>query len=249
MLNIYLVLSVATSMKADAFLVMTRFLCKHGQLRQVMIKQVQDLPNLSDEWQLSKEERYALYVECARLLHGEGDATYAFKLFYEAARLVDNKTGSITAAQNADTAKDMIVSAIKSPEILNFEEIIALTIVQDLKKQATKIYALLDLFAEKDMASFKKSLGAQKAVLKEHNVSEDEALLKKQYVQACTLTAGQVLTIDEMSKLLGVNADDVEEWTIDAALNGVLEAHIDQFASKITIKTTTLRTVGEAEWH
>ena len=33
MLNIYLVLSVATSMKADAFLVMVRFLREQGQLK------------------------------------------------------------------------------------------------------------------------------------------------------------------------------------------------------------------------
>ena len=68
MLNIYLVLSVATSMKADAFLVMVRFLREQGQLKQVMIKQVQDLPKLSEDWQLSVEERYKLYTESAEHL-------------------------------------------------------------------------------------------------------------------------------------------------------------------------------------
>ena len=94
MLNIYLVLSVATSMKADAFLVMARFLVKHNQLAQVMIKQVQELPKLSEDWLLTRDERYGLYTECGKLLMEDGDNTFAFRLYYEAALLVDTGKGT-----------------------------------------------------------------------------------------------------------------------------------------------------------
>lgn len=171
MLNIYLVLSVETSMKADVFLVMTRFLCKHNQLREVMIKQVQDLPNLSEEWNLTKEERYTLYVECARLLKGENDDDSAFRLFNEAARLVDVKAGGVTADENIKTASDLVVSAIRSPMVLNFDEIMALSIVKELKNKAKEIYALIELFnQDKDMSAFKSSLAAHEKTMSSQGI-------------------------------------------------------------------------------
>jgi hypothetical protein len=69
-----------------------------------MIKQVQDLPKLSDEWQLSREERYMLYYECAKLLESENDNTHAFRLFYEASKIVDTKTASLKPEIYLDTA-------------------------------------------------------------------------------------------------------------------------------------------------
>lgn len=55
MLNIYLVLDTQTTMKSNVFIAMVDFLCKHNQLEAVMIKQVQDIAKLSEEWKLSKE--------------------------------------------------------------------------------------------------------------------------------------------------------------------------------------------------
>lgn len=250
MLNIYLVLSVATSMKADVFLVMTRFLCEHNQLNEVMIKQVQDLPNLSEEWALTKEERYSLYVECARLLRGVNDDDSAFRLLNEAARLVDVKAGGISADDNTKTASALVVSAIKSPMVLNFDEIMALTIVQELKSKAKEIYALIELFNEKDtdMKAFKASLATHEKTMTAEGIDKAAALLKKQYLQASTLSAGQVISLDDMAKLIGESAGDLDEWLVDAALHGVLEAHIDQASAQLSIKTTTLREVRDAEW-
>ena len=36
-----------------------------------MIKQVQDIESLSEEWELNKEERTNLYIKCADALRGE----------------------------------------------------------------------------------------------------------------------------------------------------------------------------------
>lgn len=57
-----------------------------------------------------------------------------------------------------------------------------------------------------------------------------------------------MLSVEEMAKLIGESADDIDEWLVDAALHGVLEAHIDQAGGQISIKTTTLREVRDAEW-
>lgn len=108
-----------------------------------MIKQVQDLPKLSEDWQLSVEERYALYTDCAKHLMDEGDSTYAFRLYFEAAELVDVAKTNIKADKHITTATGLITSAVKSPAILNFQEVCKLTIVQQLKAKAAAVFNLL----------------------------------------------------------------------------------------------------------
>lgn len=55
LLNVYLVLGTQTMMKSTVFIAMVDFLCKHNQLEAVMIKQVQDIVKLSEDWKLQKE--------------------------------------------------------------------------------------------------------------------------------------------------------------------------------------------------
>ena len=47
---------------------MVEFLLNKNQLEAVMIKQVQDIVKLSEEWKLTKDQRYELYVVCAHAL-------------------------------------------------------------------------------------------------------------------------------------------------------------------------------------
>lgn len=89
MLNIYLVLDTQTTMKSNVFIAMVDFLCKHNQLEAVMIKQVQDIAKLSEEWKLSKEQRYDLYIVCAKALEHSNDPSGAFQVYMEAARIMD----------------------------------------------------------------------------------------------------------------------------------------------------------------
>lgn len=53
---------------------MVAYLLKVGQLRSVMIKQVEDIIKLSAEWTLLKDERIKLYIACASALDAEGES-------------------------------------------------------------------------------------------------------------------------------------------------------------------------------
>jgi hypothetical protein len=70
-----------------------------------------------------------LYAECAKLLEKENDNTHAFRLYFEAAKIVDTKALNIKPEVHLDTATHAVINAIKSSSILNFEEIAALKIV------------------------------------------------------------------------------------------------------------------------
>ena len=240
MLNIYLVLSVETSMKADAFVVMVRFLRSHGQLKQVMIKQVQELPKLAEEWVLTLEERYALFTECAKHLMDDGDSTFAFRLYFEAAMLVDVVKGTAKSDKHVTTATGLITSAIKSPAIMNFQEVLQLTIVQELKTKSVAMFNLLQLYTQGEMSSFKKGFEAEKKNFEAQGITADKALLKRQYMQICELKEGQQLSYDELAKMIGVAVDDIEEWIVEASIHGIMTAKIDQFGRQLTIKSTML---------
>ena len=65
---------------------------KVGQLRSVMIKQVEDIVKVSSEWTLSKDEKIKLYTNCASALDAEGESQAAFKLYFEAFRMMSAQT-------------------------------------------------------------------------------------------------------------------------------------------------------------
>lgn len=82
-LNLYLVLSEDSVMKAKVFVFMTKFLQENGQLESVMIAQVRDVINLSANWNLTNDERMNLYTECAKSLDLDGDSQGAFAIYFE----------------------------------------------------------------------------------------------------------------------------------------------------------------------
>lgn len=54
-----------------------------------MIDQVRDISNLSADWYLQKEERIDLYIHCAHALDTEGDHRGAFKVYFQAFKLIN----------------------------------------------------------------------------------------------------------------------------------------------------------------
>jgi len=59
-----------------------------------MIEQVKDVANLSNDWLLTTDQRVDLYFNCAQALSQSDDSTSAFKVYYEAFKLIDGKKGS-----------------------------------------------------------------------------------------------------------------------------------------------------------
>ena len=152
-----------------------KFLVQHGQLEQVMIAQVRDVIKLSSEWNLTKDERLALYIECAKALDGEGDAQGAFNLYFHSLSLVDAKSTS----KYQKEAEVLISNAIKGPQVIYLEEVMLIAAVQDLKKTSKDLFEFVDLFLKADVAAFKKSVAKAKKVMDTHKIGLEEAILKK----------------------------------------------------------------------
>lgn len=53
---------------------------------------------------------------------------------------------------------------------------------------------------------------------------------------------------DELSKLLDIQASEVEMWAIEAITNKIIDAKIDQLNSEIVIKSHKLKEIKKQEW-
>jgi hypothetical protein len=82
---------------------------------------------LSADWELTRDERLELYIESAKILQLEGEDTSAFKLYFEAMKLINKMNKKEAEFQKYKIyAEGLLVSAIKSPHTINFEELMLL---------------------------------------------------------------------------------------------------------------------------
>ena len=141
----------------------------------------------------------------------------------------------------------MIANAIKGPQVIHFEEIMTLSAVQDLKKSSKELLEFMDLFLKADVATFKKSLSKMKKLMEAHRIEQEQAILKKQYIDLCSIQ-GSEMSFKELAKLLDIKEDDIEEWVIEAISNDIIDAKIDQVKELVMIKTSKMRHMQNKEW-
>lgn len=216
---------------------------QHGQLETVMIAQVRDVVKLSEFWNLTKDERLALYIESAQALDQEGDAQGAFNLYFHSLSLVDAKN----ASKYQKEAEKLIVNAVKGPQVINFEEILLIEAVQDLKKSSKELFEFVDLFLKDDVATFKKNIAKMNKLMEAQQITVDQATLKKQYIDVCSIQS-ETTSFKDLAKLLDIKEDDIEEWVIEAMSNDVIDAKIDQVSEQVVIKTSKMRNLNNEEW-
>lgn len=91
-----------------------------------------------------------------------------------------------------------------------------------------------------------------KKLLQEKGISMEEAILKKQYIQICSIEdvpdQEKEQSFAEIAKLLDIDEDEIEEWIIQAMSHGIIDAKMDQLNEKVIIKTTMVRMVNQEEW-
>jgi len=217
-----------------------------------MIQQVRDIAKVSEEWYLTKDQRIELYIQCAQALDNEGDSNGSFKVYFQAFKLI-NTLSAKEAKQQKSSAENFVLCALKSPGVINLEEILLLDAVQDLKESSKEIFNLVDLVVSSDMAKFKKELDSYNKLMEQHKVSKQMVQEKKRFVQICSIniesSTGNKMTFKEVAKMLDLKEDDVEEWAITAINNDIIDARIDQIEESIVIKTHKLRQLSNDEWN
>jgi len=82
------------------------------------------------------------------------------------------------------------------------------------------------------MAIFKKDLDKYSQLMDTNKVNKEMITEKKRFIQICSVqiesSTGKTLSFKEISSMLDLNIDDVEEWAISAINNDIIDARIDQ---------------------
>lgn len=98
-----------------------------------------------------------------------------------------------------------------------------------MKKTSKPLFDLVDLFLKADVAAFRKSVAKMNKLLDEHKINLDQAVMKKQFVDICTLANKNEnseisMSMKDLKKILDIPEDDIEEWIIEAMSNGIIDA-------------------------
>ena len=108
---------------------------------------------------------------------------------------------------------------------------------------------LLNLFTSTDAKKFEKQLGQFKKLMEGEGLTKDELIIKKSYVQICSLSTEVTnFGYSELAELLNIDEDKIESWAIDAIQNKIIDAKIDQHNEEIVIKSHMLRELKKKEW-
>lgn len=84
----------------------------------------------------------------------------------------------------------------------------------------------------KDLVQLKKNLAKFEPLLKEVKADGSVLIKKKQYIEICK-NANSTLTFEELSKMLNINLDEVEEWILEAITAELIVARVDQISQTI----------------
>ena len=146
-----------------------------------------------------------MYFVCANALEAEGDSQGAFQIYFNTLQMTNGKNAS--KYQKESTA--LLVNAVKGPEVINLEEVMLLDAIKDLKKSAKQLFEFVELFMKADVAAFKKGAQKMKKLMDEHKIAMDQAVLKKQYIDICTLasksdSSEMKIPFKDLQKLLDV---------------------------------------------
>jgi hypothetical protein len=152
-------------------------------------------------------------------------------------------------AQIEPHARRCVILAIKTSNVINFEELLDLKAIKALEDKYQDVFKFLNLFTQSDAKNFLSSLSQYDKLMNQEGLNKDDMVLKKSYVLICSLNVDKTnFSYSELAALLNIKTEDVEEWAIEAISKQIIDAKIDQQNQEIIIKSHQLREIKKQEW-
>eukprot|EP00943_MAST-04B_sp_MAST-4B-sp1_P003236 g3236.t1 len=198
------------------------------------VREIYYLGYLAMESHQALEEAQALLIKYLATYEGESESTI----------------GKIK-----ERAATGVVGAIKAP-FLSFtgskrSRISTLSAVLQLKNDAlyAPLYNLLGIFMHGDMAEFSEFIQSNKSALEKFGFDESVCTEKMRLLTLCSIAAGvHELNYSTVAKELQVSEDSVEDWIIQAVMEKLIEAKLDQVRQVAVINRAMPRTFGDQQW-
>lgn len=118
-------------LKAYIFKTFVRILQQAGQL-EIMAQRARNIEQEQQSWNLSYDEKKELYLSVAQSLDSAGDEG-AFQVMHAYLRQFEFDKNTSNMAQIEPHARRCVILAIKTPNVINFEELLDLKAIKALE--------------------------------------------------------------------------------------------------------------------
>lgn len=229
-----------------AFIALMQYCERLGRL-DIMIEKMRSIHVDSSSWKMNADEKRNLLKTVAETLDKANDP--------QAFKVIKAYLNDFSAAQSKELEKEAhrcVILAIKARDMITFEELQNIPAVNQLQSSNKEVHEFLSLFTNSDAKGFKKDLPKFNTFLKNENLDKDELIRKKSYFEICKLSGSTAqhtnYKFEQLASHLDIDVDDVEEWTIEAIADKIIDAKIDQLNEEIVILSTIKRKIGREEW-
>jgi len=194
-----------SGIKAFAFCSLVE-VCDAENCFDIITERAKSIVKDSVSWNLSKAERQDLYKRVGQVLDRQGLSSSAFHVMYSYLRLFEETDSALASAE--DDARRSVILAIKAVDVVNFAELVYLPAIKQLTNKHAKVFSLLNLFTQASAADFKKQLNEYRDLMQSEGLTEQELVVKKSYVQICTLnTQVTNFSYTDLAQLLNVSTE------------------------------------------
>jgi len=175
----------------------------------------------------------------------EEDKLIAYELMLKALILLGDNKDQIT--KNKDLIIRTSKLALEHPKITQFEYLYNTPAIKALKEEKIeeKLEELLHIFTYDTLDEYNKWESTNKKYLDDSSLDAQVLKNKIMYLSFCSLAMNDnVITFDKLAEIVDIKRDEIEEWVVDAVVNDIIDARIDQDNEQVIINTFTQRTTN-----
>lgn len=209
-------------------------------LARQIIQKVQSLKSQLNLSPVQLKELNELFFLISDKLEPKSNASFA-KLVTLLKELDDSQA---QLPEIVDYARQIVIRSIQTPEVYQFDQILSLKAIQQLKavKETEKLFELLEIFGSKGIDALQQFVDQNAAISEETGISKDDLFSKLRLLLLSSIgTLRNELSFDEIISNLKINEAELEEIVIQAIGYGILDARIDQINRSVVIVDTKPR--------
>jgi hypothetical protein len=200
------------------------------------------IDQISRQWTITLNDKINLYQKVVDALHKLDLQLEAYELMLKTVELLGEDEDLITSHKTFVTGT--IKSALQHPKIVQFERLYNLPAVQAQKEENKLLY----IFTYENLEEYNKWERDNKQYLTNLNIDSQVCRNKMMYLSFCSSAMkDNVLSYDQLVQIVGIKREEIEDWIIDAIVNNIIDARLDQEREQIVINTFTQRTTNLKE--
>ncbi|EST06068.1 Proteasome component (PCI) domain protein [Kalmanozyma brasiliensis GHG001] len=210
------------------------------------------LPQWLAQWDVSESDKASCLEAVAKALEsaekesGQTSKAYQFLLLHlrYISTLPDN-------ASSKEAAERTVAAALRLPKLYEFEELLHIKAVLDLKSSSTAVFDLLKIFVGGSTADFNSFVSSNPNELTRLKLDQDELLHKIRLLDLadlCALSVSADVAYSAIAKTLQISEDEVEVWVIDVIRAGLVSGKLSQVNDAFRVYKSTHRQFGKEQW-